>query len=291
MKTKKRIVLVTVIGLLVLLAGFTAYELYHSAHGLTVTQYELSSEKLSDSVRVVQLTDLHNSTFGENNTELAAKVAEQQPDLIVITGDLLNSDEEDTDIATGTISRLCTIAPVYVSYGNHEVQYETTYHTDLTALYEQAGATVLEYKYQDITVKGQSIRLGGIYGYCTPEEYLKTKEADEEECAFLRTFQQTDQYTILLTHMPFTWIYNDGISKWDIDCVLTGHTHGGQVRIPFIGGLYAPDAGWFPGREKGIYASGDQKKVMILSSGLGNNERLPRFNNVPEIVVTDLSPA
>lgn len=290
MSRKKRKVLMIVIGLLVLTGVFVVYQLYISVHGLTVTQYELSSEKLTDSIRIVQLTDLHNSTFGEHNTELIQMVAEQQPDLIVLTGDLLNAQEEKANIAVDAIKQLCTIAPVYASYGNHEKQYEETHHIDLTSLYEQAGAIMLEYDYQDITVKGQNIRLGGIYGYCTPAEYLKTNEADEAECAFLSEFQNTDQYTILLEHMPFAWIYNEGISKWDIDCVFAGHTHGGQVRIPLIGGLYAPDAGWFSGREKGLYYSDDQHKVMVLSSGLGSNEKLPRFCNIPEIVVADVLP-
>ena len=283
-------VLLSVTGLFVLLAAFIGYGLYCSACTLTVTTYALSSEKLSHAVRMVQLTDLHNSVFGENNAELVETVAEQQPDVILITGDLLNGDEQNTDIAAQVISQLCPIAPVYVSYGNHEIQYENNYHADLAALYKQAGATMREYAYEDVTINGQAIRLGGIYGYCTPEEYLETKEADEAECTFLRQFQDTNRYTVLLTHMPFAWIHNDGISKWHIDCVFTGHTHGGQARIPFIGGLYAPDAGWFPGREKGLYYSDDQSKVMVLSSGLGSNERIPRFNNIPEIVVVDVLP-
>ena len=239
-------------------------------------------------IQIVQLTDLHNSTFGDNNADLIALVQEQNPDLILITGDQLNSGEENTSIATDSISALCQIAPVYVSLGNHEVEYQQSYNTDIKALYEQAGATVLEREYVDTEVNGQQLRIGGIYGYCLPARYLETNEADPEECAFLSEFQDTDRYTVLLTHMPVCWLINDGINEWDIDCVFSGHVHGGEVILPFIGGMYAPDFGWFPGKLEGVYTSDDGTKNLVLSRGLGTTEVIPRFNNIPEIVVVDL---
>lgn len=285
-KKVKRIILLIVLILII----FTGFEYYISTYCLTSTNYSITSEKLNNSVRIVQLTDLHNSEFGSDNKRLVKKVAGQEPDLILITGDLLNSNEENTDIAVTLIESLSEIAPVYVSYGNHEKEYENTYGVDMTALFEQAGAKVLEYSYEDIEVNGQQLRIGGIYGYCTPARFLETNEADPGECAFLSEFQDTDLYTILLCHMPCSWIVNDGISEWDIDCVFAGHVHGGQIRIPFVGGLWAPDQGWFPGREAGLYYSGDGNKVMVLSRGLGSTEKIPRFNNVPEVVVVDIVP-
>lgn len=266
-------------------------ELNRSAHSLTVTNYRIPTRKLDTPVRIVQLTDLHNSVFGEHNAELVDTVNAQNPDLIVITGDLLDAGSADTDIATDLIAQLSVIAPVYVSLGNHELEHEQTYGTDVTALYENAGAIVLDLSYADITVNEQSFRLGGIYGYCLPEQYLDTGEADEEECAFLRDFQDTDLYTVLLCHMPACWIVNDGINAWEIDCVFAGHAHGGQIRLPLIGGLWAPDQGWFPGQEAGLYYADDQQKVMVLSRGLGSTEKIPRFNNIPEVVTTECIPA
>ncbi len=90
--------------------------------------------------------------------------------------------------------------------------------------------------------------------------------------------------------MPYSWIKKGSLDSWDVDCVLCGHIHGGQVRFPWIGGLWAPDQGWFPGKVCGLYWSKDESKAMLLSRGLGNTDKYPRFNNIPEILVLDLLP-
>ena len=287
----KRKPLYIFLAVLILAGAAILLSLILSTCGLSVTRYSIASPKLREPLRIVQLTDLHNSVFGAHNRRLVSKVAAQEPDLILITGDLLNANEERTDIATELIGQLKPIAPVYVSLGNHEVAYEKRYGTDLKELYTKAGAVVLEYDWAEIEVKGQKLRLGGLFGYCLPAKLLKTKEARPEECAFLEAFQDTDAHTILLCHMPYSWIKKGSLNSWDVDCVLCGHVHGGQVRIPFVGGLWAPDQDWFPGWESGIYSSKEGNKVMVLSRGLGNTDKLPRFNNIPEILVLDLVPA
>ena len=283
---KKRASLALLLTFLALLVwGFLG-----SKYALEVTNYVLSSPKLTAPIRVVQLTDLHNSEFGKNNARLVSLVAQQQPDLILMTGDMFNGREDKTEIAVNLVQRLTEVAPVYFSYGNHEVTHEQMFGRDLTALFEEAGATVLDRTYEDVTVNGQMIRLGGIYGYCLPEKYLRTGEAKRWECEFLKAFQDTESYTLLLAHLPTCWILNDNLDIWQIDCVFSGHEHGGQIRLPLIGGLYAPDRGFFPGRSSGIYASQDGERVMVLSRGLGSGVGVPRFNNVPEIVVVDILP-
>lgn len=285
---KKKMIIAGVVLLVAVV--YCCYGIYSSKLLLMNSYYALTSSQVDEEIRIVQLTDLHNSEFGSDNVKLITKIAEQEPDLILITGDLLNSNEEDTDIAVTLIEGLSEIAPVYFSYGNHEKEYEIRYSVDITSLFERAGAKVLEYSYEDIEINGQRFRIGGIYGYCIPAKYLETNEADEEECVFLQDFQSTDLYTVLMCHMPYCWIVNNGITEWDIDCVFCGHVHGGQIRLPFIGGLWAPDQGWFPGQEAGLYYSDNLEKVMVLSRGLGSTEMIPRFNNVPEIVVVDIVP-
>jgi len=264
--------------------------MFQSKYDLQLSTYTIFESRITSGVRVVQITDLHNSEFGHANEKLIAMVREQKPDLILITGDLLNSDEKTTSIATDLIRSLCEIGSVYVSMGNHELEHEEAYGTDMALLYQQAGATVLDWKYEDVEVNGQQLRLGGAYGYCIPAKYLETNEADPEECVFLTEFQNTDRYTILMSHMPVGWLFNDGLNEWDIDFIFSGHVHGGEVILPFIGGLWAPDFGWFPGKLQGVYTSEDGEKNLVLSRGLGTTEKIPRFNNIPEVVVVDLVP-
>ena len=281
------------IGITVLFLAIAALSLSYvlSRYGLTVTRFELSQQKLSEPLRIVQLTDLHNSEFGKGNERLIRKVREQQPDLILLTGDMLNQYEERTDVPVNLIRELSQIAPVYASYGNHEQQHEKNYGSDIRAIFTEAGATVLEQEWVDVEIKGQELRIGGIYGYCMAGYYLKTDETDEMETAFLDDFCDTDRTKLLLCHMPVAWIKYGSLDYWDTDYVFAGHAHGGQVRIPFVGGLYAPDQGWFPGRCEGLFFSKDGEHTLVLSRGLGTSRsKLPRLNNIPEILVVDLVP-
>lgn len=275
------------LAVLLLLLLLLLRSMYVSKYHLEVTKETVSCDGLIAPVRVVQLTDLHNSTFGTDNAELVQQVAEQQPDLIFLTGDLLNQDEEDTSVAVQLIAALSRLAPVYCSMGNHEEVYEQNYSTDVTALYEQAGAVMLDRSYVDIAVGEQTLRIGGIYGYCVPadSESAKTRE---EETAFLTEFQDTDVPTLLLCHMPVAWINYGSLDSWDIDVVFAGHAHGGQIRLPVLGGLYAPDQGFFVGRESGLYFSQDGASTLVLSRGLGSANAVPRINNIPEILVAEL---
>lgn len=280
-------VLVIILILVILLTA--SFILSQSA--ISISQYDCSASSLTQPLRIVQLTDLHNSVFGKGNERLIRKVREQQPDLILLTGDMLNQYEERTDVPVDLIRELSQIAPVYASYGNHEEQHEKNYGTDLRAIFTEAGATVLEYDWVDVEVKGQKLRIGGIYGYCMAGYYLKTDETDEMETAFLDDFCDTDRTKLLLCHMPVAWIKYGSLDYWDTDYVFAGHAHGGQVRIPFVGGLYAPDQGWFPGRCEGLFFSKDGEHTLVLSRGLGTSRsKLPRLNNIPEILVLDLVP-
>ena len=250
---------------------------------IKLTEYQITSDKLTAPLRVVGLSDLHNADLAEKLPQL---VAEQKPDLILFVGDLVDMDRSGRDHALAILRSLAEIAPVYVSMGNHDVVHEINYDIDLKAAYEAAGAIVLDSVYEDITIKGQKIRLGGIYGYCLPAKYY---EAREPESAFLRDFQNTSDYTLLMTHMPVCWLINGSLEYWDVDCVLSGHAHGGQVVLPFVGGLYAPDQGWFPGECSGHFET--DSKHLIVTTGLGGTTPVPRFYNRPEVAVIHISPS
>lgn len=270
---------------IVALAGL---ELYRSNACLTVSRYEITSSKIEREIRMVVLADLHNHEFGKDNGRLLARVKEETPDVILCVGDFVNREEENTEVTEHVVTELCKIAPVYISLGNHEIEHEKLFDTDLMHKWEECGAKVLEYDYEEAEVSGQKLRIGGLYGYCVPEKYLASNEANPEECAFLDTFLNTDAYTILLCHMPCMWTVGEALEEWKIDLVVSGHSHGGQIRFPGIGGLYAPDEGWFPGKTCGTYTSEDGNQTMVLSRGLGSEAGIPRIYNVPEIVVVDL---
>jgi len=276
--------------LLLMAVGVLFWWHYGSKYGLEVTSHAITAQKISKPIRVVQLTDLHNSEFGRENERLLRMVQKQRPDIIVLTGDMISGDDPRTYIAVDLIEQLAKIAPVYASWGNHESAHRVIFGTNVQALYEQAGAIVLEREFEEIDVNGQRLRIGGILGYCLPEKYLRTGEARPEEVAYLKDFQDTQLFTLLMCHMPLCWIDDDNLEQWEIDCIFAGHAHGGQIRLPWIGGAYAPDQGLFPGRLCGLYYSEDRERVMVLSCGLGSSGSVPRINNVPEIVVVDILP-
>ncbi len=289
MSVKKKFLraLLLLVAVLLLLCGG---EVLRSKYALVCRQYTLTTSAVEEAVTLVQLTDLHNSSFGSDNSRLLALVEAQNPDLILVTGDLVTASVESTDVATSLLAGLTELAPVYVSMGNHEEDWERLWGGDLTALFTGTGATVLDESWVEVTVHGQTLRLGGIYGYCLAEEYLKYGEARQNEVDFLKDFQDTAQYTVLLCHIPYAWTNCKGLEAWEVDCILTGHTHGGQVILPWVGGLYAPDYGWWAGDLRGVRYSQDGTSALILSSGLGSSSLIPRFGNTPEVVVITLEP-
>ena len=290
MKRAKKAGIITAVSIVGLLISAALISFLLSAYGLTVTHYELADAKLSRPVRAVLLADLHDSEFGRGNSRLIAAVREQEPDLILVAGDLVDQRDESTDIAVSLLKELSGIAPTYVSFGNHELAHEEAYESDLRKAFTDAGATVLDREWADIDVNGQAVRIGGIYGYCMPERYANEKPQWKTDSDFLKAMADTGSPVILMCHMPYSWQERGSLEEWDIDAVLCGHSHGGQARLPFIGGLWAPDRGWFPGRECGLYYSKNGERAMLLTRGLGSSGRIPRFNNIPEIAVLDIVP-
>ena len=290
--TKKKRILLWLLAAAVLLGCGTGIWAYRSAvrcrEELSVAHYTVQTP-LTAPIRIVHLSDLHGWRFGENNTRLVELVAQQQPDLILMTGDMLDTSDENADTVCALIEALTEFAPVYYGYGNHEYDWMKRTGESLTPALTGAGATVLDVDYADITINGQALRLGGYHGYYRqPGMFQVTEQQRAAELDFAVQFETTSRYKILLCHIPTAWLDWEYMDNYPVDLVLTGHYHGGQVRLPLIGGLYAPYVGLFPRYTRGIYDG--EKATCVLSAGLGASSGIPRINNLPQVVVVDLRP-
>lgn len=233
--------------------------------------------------RIAQISDLHNAEFGKNNAELLKLLSESRPDIIVITGDLIDANHTDVGIALGFAQESVRIAPTYYVTGNHEAaspQYDT-----LKAGLEEAGVIVLEDEAVSLERNGETITLlglgdpdftvkGDMFGETSAMVSTKLKNLDDGEGG----------YTILLSHRPELF---ETYVNCSIDLVFAGHAHGGQFRLPFIGGVIAPNQGLFPKYDAGLYTDGGTN--MVVSRGIGNSIIPLRFNNRPEIVLVELN--
>lgn len=259
---------------------------------LETTYFEYTSPKFSEEIKAVVLSDIHDHEFGEGNSELIFEVKENEPDIIFILGDMLNDSSEDYRVAVELTSELAVIAPVYYAWGNHEISYMETHGKELQDALESAGAKILELESQYIEVKGQKIRIGGMYDYAFALDGDNTTNPEHmvpEVYEFLRDFQETDDFKLMLSHKPDAFIFGDAPKTWDIDLVISGHDHGGQVILPFVGGLFGGDQGWFPDYVYGMHSF--EKYDMLITRGLGSNPKiLPRFNNRPEVMVLTMEP-
>lgn len=281
----KKIIKILVIILSILILACLA-SIWVSYNWLTVSHFTVQSSKISEPFRIVLISDLHEHQFGRGNEKLAEKIREQSPDLIIIDGDMINSDSENADTAVELVRALKETAPVYYSFGNHEYSYMEAGHGDLTEELEAAGAVVLNYQSIDIDVKGNPVRLGGLYEYGF-ETGMQSEEENERAVPYLEEYADTDRYLIMCAHRPESFYPWDMADQWGIDLVLSGHLHGGQVIIPGVGGLYNSLDGFFPKFDYGQYKLGDSD--MVITRGLGSNPKmLPRFNNPPEIAVVEV---
>ena len=281
---KKTIKILVIIFFILILACLAS--IWVSYNWLTVTHFTVRSSKISEPFRIVLVSDLHEHQFGRDNEKLAEKIREQSPDLIIIDGDMINDDSENADTAVELVRALEEAAPVYYSFGNHEYSYMEAGHEDLTEELEAAGAVVLNYQSIDIDVKGNPVRLGGLYEYGF-ETGMQSEEENERAIPYLEEYADTDRYLIMCAHRPESFYPWDMADQWGIDLVLSGHLHGGQVFIPGVGGLYNSLDGFFPKFDYGQYKLGDSD--MVITRGLGSNPKmLPRFNNPPEIAVVEV---
>ena len=232
--------------------------------------------------RIAQVSDLHNAEFGENNVRLLELLSESRPDIIVITGDLVDSGHTDIDIAISFAEEAARIAPVYYVTGNHEARLSQ--YDRLRNGLEAAGVSMLEDRAVELERDGEKITLVGL----SDPDFTVRGDMFGEVPAMVSTKLESladteSSYTILLSHRPELF---ESYASSGIDLVLSGHAHGGQFRLPFIGGLVAPNQGLFPKYDAGVYM--ESSTQMVVSRGIGNSIIPVRFNNRPEIVIVEL---
>lgn len=250
---------------------------------IQITNYDITSKKVKNEIIIAQISDLHNTSFGKHNKTLVNKIKDIKPDIIAITGDLIDSSKTNITVAMNFINQAVKIAPIYYVPGNHEAWNLSDYST-LKDKLKKAGVVVLEGEDKEIKVKDNKISLLGI----TDPDYIG--EAGISELVVVSTDLDTlsydsDNLVILLSHRPELF---SAYKHRDIDLVLTGHAHGGQFRTSLSGGLLAPDQGLFPKYTSGIYKDKEDKTQMIVSRGLGNSVIPIRINNNPEVVVVNV---
>ena len=245
------------------------------------TFYEVEDDRIQNPMRIALLSDLHLQEFGIDNEKLVQEIARLKPDIIAMAGDMMNEDDPDTSVVVTLCRQLVDIAPVYFAYGNHEkeairVNQTSTLNVDL----EKLGVHVLHNRYETINVNGNIIDIGGL------SANPGTLDADYTQ-KFWQKYLKTANYHLLLVHYPQYFFTGGELVGENIDMALCGHLHGGQVVIPFKGGLYHPLEGFFPEMTDGCHnVSGTW---VVISRGLGNGTRsMPRVNNPPELVIIDL---
>ena len=279
-RKKKFIWLAVVAVVLIVLVVWIAW----GNTALELNTYDISSSRLPesfDSYRIAHVSDLHNAEMGKGNEKLLAMLRDADPDMIAITGDLIDSRNTNVDIALQFIQEAVKIAPCYYVTGNHEARVNE--YEELKTGMASAGVIILEDAQTEISMEGQTITLIGINDPSFQTDYLFGDSETVMSSKLAELHTDGDGFTILLSHRPE--LFNTYVD-YDIDLVLSGHAHGGQFRLPFIGSLVAPNQGLFPKYDAGIYTDGNTN--MIVSKGIGNSILPFRINNRPEVIIIEL---
>jgi uncharacterized protein len=278
-KTKERL-LYFLLGIILLV-----YFFYFQNNSIVTTEYDYSSKKVPvsfDGYKIVQLSDLHSKSFGKDQEKLIKKVSKANPSLIVFTGDLVDSRKYNEENSLVLMKKLVQIAPVYYVTGNHE--WRSGKFNSLEDELKSAGVQVMRGTVEEVSYGTDNIQLIGIDDPAGITGSYSEQEITEEALGnTINNSKDDGDFNILLAHRPELI---SSYSKFPIDLVFSGHAHGGQFRVPFIGGVVAPNQGLFP-----EYTSGKHmvdKTTMIVNRGLGNSIIPVRIFNRPEIVVMTL---
>lgn len=256
--------------------------------GVTVTSNTVSSNDIPkgfDGYKIVQLSDLHSASIGRNNFRLLKAVRKEQPDIIVMTGDMVSRYDTDFKVAVLLAKDLAANYPVYYIRGNHEQGLDNDDRESYFSQLSEAGVTILDNDFITLTAENEDkINLCGLWYnlnyYHQMAKYYKSLTAQTVQTIL---GDKPEGYTILLAHNPN---HLQAYTEWGADLIFCGHIHGGMVRLPFIGGLLSPETLLFPKYDAGMYQLGNS--TMILSRGLGRGRMGIRIFNPPDVVSVTL---
>lgn len=270
----KFIVFFLILLSIVLIHGFWCNQ------ALRVAEYQVESDKLPEgfkNYRIAQISDMHNAEFGKDNHKMIELLKESNPDMIVITGDMIDSRRTDMQVALDFAKNAVEVAPCYYVMGNHEFRIEE-YPLFLNEL-KEIGVDVIRNEIRHIQSEEDELLLIGVDDPSSIP-YLDNEEAMQ---MMLENLTDDDYFMILLSHRPELY---DIYHHYGIDLILSGHVHGGQIRLPLLGGIYGPHQGLWPDYDGGHYVKDDSH--LIVSKGIGNSLFPIRINNQPEIVLIEL---
>ena len=275
------ILIVLLISTLIIGAAVFFYGLYTKTH-YRISFYQETSSKVTGDIRIAVISDIHNREYGENNETLVSDIRFLNPDLILFLGDMVIREENDYQHALDLVSSLTGVAPCYGVLGNHEserIYYEGD--RDLPDAFENAGLKLLRNAAEEIWIGVDKVQLIGLEGTAAGFDKYGGREFMD------RTETDPSSFCIVMSHIPI--LFKTQLSGYDFDLGIAGHVHGGIIVLPFFGGLYSNDEGFFPSFSSGKYVLENQQSL-IISAGLGDSKPFPpRINNTPELVIIDIS--
>lgn len=282
---QKYIKLAVTLSIVIVIILFCNFQNKH----LETTHYTYAAEQLGadlEGYRIVQISDLHNAKFGKDNQKLVDRIKESEPDMIVLTGDLVDSNHTNVDRAVQFVNEIVKICPVYYVTGNHEYWLEKSEYDELMSGLADAGVVILDDQVVEVSRGDAKFRLVGLDDRSLSDGTLGTllnDQAGQKEETADNENSEKKEFTVVIAHEPQYLAKYAGIG---VDLVLSGHAHGGQFRLPFVGGIVAPDQGFLPEYTAGEYYMNGTE--MIVSRGLGNSVIPVRLFNYPEIVCVEL---
>ncbi len=278
---KKRIILLG--ALAVFLSAIIIWTVWGNT-ALELNRYTVTSNRLPegfDGYRIAHVSDLHNTEMGKENEKLLTMLREAAPDMIAITGDLVDCRRTDMEVALQFTAVATEIAPCYFVAGNHEARISG--YDELKERLTEQGVIVLADQRIELERSGEKIVLIGVNDPAFPVDDLYADSESVMMGKLQELSEGENEFTILLSHRPELF---ESYADSKMDLVLSGHAHGGQFRLPFVGGVLVPNQGFFPEYDAGLFTEGTTK--MIVSRGIGNSAFPFRFNNRPEVIWVEL---